>query len=53
MELALSVIGQMASRPIRLKICWVLELRSSGGLGVPGILLVHCYFDRCGVAEVA
>src|SRR5216684_3682347 len=53
MELALSVIGQMASWPIGFKIRWVLELCSSGGLGVPGILLVHCYFDRCGVAEVA
>ncbi len=53
MELALSVIGQMASRPIGFKICWVLGLRSSGGLGVPGAFLVHCYFDRCGVAEVA
>jgi hypothetical protein len=53
MELALRVIGQRASRPVRFKICWVLELRSSGGLGVSGVLLVHCYLDRCGVAEVA
>jgi len=53
MELALSVIGQMASRPVGFKIRWVLGLRSSGGLGVPGVLLVHCYLDRCGVAEVA
>ncbi len=53
MELALSVNWPNGQSAIRLKICWVLALRSPGGLGVPGILLVHCYFDRCGVAEVA
>jgi hypothetical protein len=53
MELAMSVMGHMASRPMRFMIRWVLELRSSGGLGVPGEFLVYCNFDRCGVAEVA
>jgi hypothetical protein len=52
MELALCVIGQMASRE---------ELRKSIGFGAgfrrkagaPRFFLVHCYLDRCGVAEVA
>lgn len=52
MELALSVLGRMASR----QIC--LELAGLGagiyrGLGISGSFLVHSYLDRCGVAEVA
>jgi len=51
MELALSVIGQMASRSMRVKSAefwgWICRGRGSGSF------LVHLYLDRCAVAEVA
>jgi hypothetical protein len=52
MELALCVIGQMASREEHGN-HWVLGPDSGGGLGTPRFYLVHRYLDRCGVAEVA
>jgi hypothetical protein len=52
MELALSVIGQMASREEHRK-----SLGFRAGFAARAValeaLLVHCHFDRCGVAEVA
>jgi len=52
MELALCVIGQMASRKEHQN-QWVLRLDFRGGLGTPRFFLVHRFFDHCGVAEVA
>ncbi len=52
MELALCVIGQMASREEH-RNQWVLRLDSGGGLGTPRFFfLVHRYLDHSGVAEV-
>ena len=51
MELALCVIGQMASREEH-RNQWVLKLDSGGGQGTPRFYLVHGYLDHCGVAEV-
>jgi hypothetical protein len=48
MELALDAIGLMASSLRALDLLGV-----DSRLGVRGVLLVHCYLDRCGVAEVA
>jgi hypothetical protein len=52
MELALSVIGQMASREEHRK---SLGFRAGfdGRATALEAPLVHCYLDRCGVAEVA
>ena len=53
MELALSVIGRMASRPMCV---WPAEFlgwdcRRAGGPGLRKFL-VHCYLDRRAMAEV-
>jgi hypothetical protein len=56
MELALCVIGQMASGLTRFKFAGFQDwtgFDSSEGLRAPGRLLVHDYLDRCRVAEVA
>jgi uncharacterized membrane protein len=52
MELALSVIGQMASRLSGFKLAGLRTGFFVGGAGSSGRPLVHDYLDRCGVAEV-
>ena len=53
MELALSVIGHMASRSWQSKTDGFFWPNSRGGLGARSSFLVHHNLDRCGVAEVA
>ena len=53
MELALSVIGQMASLHDQWKSLGYMAGSERGGAGAPGVLLVHRYFDRRAVADVA
>jgi hypothetical protein len=52
MELALCVIGQMASREGHRKSI-VFGAGFPRRAGAPRFFLVHRYLDRCGVAEVA
>jgi hypothetical protein len=52
MELALNAIGRMARGHNSLQSPLGLRAAFAGRAGFPGIL-VHCYLDRRGVAEVA
>jgi len=53
MELALSVMGQMASRSEQWKTAGFFGLNFKRGLEAPKLFLVHRYLDRCGMADVA